>query len=68
MEKISEPIDMQRMAERTDEFERFDETVRRVVSISRDELRQRKERWSLDRAEKRRVRTDVSHMSFTDKH
>jgi hypothetical protein len=52
-----EGIDMSATPQPMEEFERFDTTLRNVVSIPPDELRQRKERWSLERAERKRAKS-----------
>ena len=68
MQKAHEEIEMQGTPERADEFERFDTTVRKVMSISPDELRQRKQRWSMDREERKRGKAAAPRVSFTEKH
>jgi len=36
------------------EFERFDAGVRKILSVSREELKRREEQWKRERAEKKR--------------
>jgi hypothetical protein len=36
------------------EFENFDAGVRKILSVSRDELKRREEQWQRERADKKR--------------
>jgi hypothetical protein len=39
------------------EFKKFDETVRKVLSISHEELARREKEWKRNRAKKKRAKT-----------
>ena len=39
------------------EAEKFDATVRKILSVSRDQLKQREEAWKRKRAAKKRAKT-----------
>jgi hypothetical protein len=45
------------------EFEKFDETMRRVLSVSHDELRRREKEWKRKRARKKRATKPASRAS-----
>lgn len=53
--------------EHKSEFERFDTTVRKVLSVSHDELKRREEEWKRQRAEKKRAKTLPASRASTDK-
>jgi len=42
---------------RTTEFERFDSGIRKILSISRDELKRREEDWKKQRKAKKRAKS-----------
>ena len=42
------------------EFEKFDATMRKVLSVSHDELKRREQEWKRERAKKKRVRKPAS--------
>jgi hypothetical protein len=43
----------------TTEFEKFDATMRKILSISHDELKKREAEWKRKRARKKRAKTFV---------
>lgn len=45
------------MKKEDSEFTRFDDTMRRVLSVSHDELKRREEQWKRDRAKRKRAKT-----------
>jgi hypothetical protein len=50
------------------EFEKFDVTVRRVLSVSHDELKRREKEWKRKRARKKRVKTSPASRASDAKH
>jgi len=46
------------------EFERFDTTMRKVLSVSHDELQRREKEWKRKRARKKRARKPASRASI----
>jgi hypothetical protein len=42
------------MSKNETEFDRFDAGVRKILSVSREELKRREEQWKRERAEKKR--------------
>jgi hypothetical protein len=38
------------------EFQKFDTTVRKILSVSHEELKRREEQWKRDRAKKKRAK------------
>ena len=42
---------------KTDEFDRFDAAMKKVISISHDELKRREKEWRKGRRAKKRVKT-----------
>ena len=51
------------------EFEKFDATVRKVLSVSREELKRREEEWKRQRqiAKKKRAKTSPASRASHDK-
>jgi hypothetical protein len=45
------------MATNNSEFEKFDNTVRKVMSVSREELQRREKEWKRKRAQQKRAKT-----------
>jgi hypothetical protein len=46
------------------EFDKFDAGVRKILSVSRDELQKREKQWKREQAEKKRAKTSpASHAS-----
>jgi hypothetical protein len=45
------------MAASRSEFEKFDNTVRKVLSVSRDELQRRELEWKRKKTQKKRTKT-----------
>jgi hypothetical protein len=41
----------------TPEFEKFDTTVKKILSVSREELRKREKEWKRKQAQKKRARS-----------
>ena len=52
----------------TPEFDRFDATVRKVLSVSRDELKRRERAWKRKRAAKKRAKTLPASRASSVKH
>jgi hypothetical protein len=50
------------------EFEKFDTTVRKVLSVSHDELKRREKTWKRKRAAKKRARTSPASRASSAKH
>ena len=38
------------------EFEKFDNTMRKILAVSHEELQRREEKWKRDRAKKKRAK------------
>jgi hypothetical protein len=53
----------------SEEFQRFDATVRKVLSVSHNELLKREKQWKKDRAraKKKRARTSPASRASNDK-
>jgi hypothetical protein len=52
------------MATNKSDFEKFDNTVRTVLSVSHEELQRREKEWKRKRAQKKRAKTSpASHAS-----
>ncbi|HZQ22548.1 MAG TPA: hypothetical protein VFA89_07080 [Terriglobales bacterium] len=49
------------------EFEKFDNTMRKVLSVSHEELKRREEKWKRDRAKKKRAKTSPASRASSDK-
>lgn len=49
------------------EFERFDATVRKVLSVSHEELKRREAEWKRQRAKKKRAKTSPASRVSRDK-
>jgi hypothetical protein len=49
------------------EFEKFDDTMRKILSVSHDELKRREEKWKRDRAKKKRARTSPASRASNGK-
>ncbi len=47
---------MKKHAESTTEFEKFDATVGKLLSVPREELRRRESRWKKNRKRKKRTK------------
>jgi hypothetical protein len=43
----------------SEESEKFDAGVRKILSVSHDELKRREEKWKRDRAAKKRAKTSA---------
>src|SRR6266567_3516293 len=39
------------------EFDKFDDTMRKILSVSHEELKKREEQWKRDKAKKKRAKT-----------
>lgn len=49
------------------EFEKFDTVVRKVLSVSREELKRRAEKWKRERAKKKRAKPSRVSRASGDK-
>ena len=49
------------------EFQKFDAGVRKILSVSHDELKRREKKWKRERAEKKRAKTLPASRALTDK-
>ncbi len=49
------------------EFEKFDKTVKKVLSVSREELQRREEEWKRKRAAKKRAKTSPASRASDSK-
>ncbi len=49
----------------TSEFEKFDATVRRILSVSREELDKREKAWKKQQARKKRAKTSPASRALT---
>lgn len=49
------------------ESEKFDTTVRQVLSVSREELRRREQEWKRKRAQKKRAKISPASRASSDK-
>jgi hypothetical protein len=49
------------------EFDKFDATVRKVLSVSREELQKREREWKRSRAQKKRARTSPASRASSGK-
>jgi hypothetical protein len=49
------------------EFEKFDATVRKVLSMSRDEFLRREREWKKKRAQKKRAKTSPTSRASASK-
>jgi hypothetical protein len=49
------------------EFEKFDATVRKVLSVSHDELKRREKAWQRKRARKKRAKTSPASRASSTK-
>lgn len=45
------------MTKTSSDFEKFDSTVRKVLSVSREELQRREREWKRNREKKKRAKT-----------
>jgi hypothetical protein len=52
---------------KNNEFDKFDATMRRVLSVSREELQRREEEWKRQRARKKRAKTSPASRASDDK-
>jgi len=51
----------------TNEFEKFDTVVRRLLSVSREEIQKRDKEWRRKRARKKRAKTSPASRASSDK-
>jgi hypothetical protein len=51
----------------TSEFQKFDATMQKILSVSHDELKRREEKWKRDRAKKKRAKTSRVSRASSDK-
>ena len=49
------------------EFTKFDATVRKILSVSHDELKRREAEWKRQRAKKKRARTSPASRASSGK-
>jgi hypothetical protein len=49
------------------EFAKFDAVVRKILSVSHDELKRREKAWKRDRARKKRAKTSPASRASSDK-
>lgn len=49
------------------EFEKFDSTVKKVLSVSREEMQKREEEWKRKRAQKKRAKTSPASRASSSK-
>lgn len=49
------------------EFDKFDTTMRKILSVSHDELKRREEKWKRERAKKKRAKTSPASRASSDK-
>jgi hypothetical protein len=49
------------------EFRKFDAAMRKVLSVSHEELKRREEKWKRDRAKKKRAKTSPASRASDDK-
>jgi hypothetical protein len=52
---------------KNNEFEKFDAVVRKVLSVSREELKKREKKWKRQRAGKKLAKTSASSRASSDK-
>ena len=55
------------MTKTSSDFEKFDNTVRKVLSVSREELLRREREWKRKRAQKKRTKTSPASRASSDK-
>jgi len=55
------------MAVSNSEFHNFDTTVRKILSVSREELVRREEEWKRNRAKKKRAKTSPASRASNGK-
>lgn len=55
------------MTKSNPEFERFDATMRKVLTVSHEELKRREEKWRRGRAKKKRAKTSPAFHASIDK-
>jgi hypothetical protein len=51
----------------SEEFSKFDNVMRKVLSVSHEELKRREEKWKRDRAKKKRAKVSPAFRVSTDK-
>ena len=51
----------------TAEFQCFDDAMRKVLSVSNEELKQREEQWKRERAKKKRAKTSPASRASSGK-
>ncbi len=49
------------------EFQQFDVVMRKVLSVSHEELKRREEQWKRDRAKKKRAKISPASRASSDK-
>ena len=49
------------------EFAKFDATMRKVLSVSHDELKRREDKWKRERAKGKRAKTSPASRASSDK-
>jgi len=55
------------MEQSKSEFEKFDKTIRTVLTVSREELQRREEEWKKQQATKKRAKTSPASRASSDK-
>lgn len=55
------------MTKTNSEFEKFDNTVRKVLSVSREELQRRENTWKREREKKKRAKTSPASRASDSK-
>ncbi len=49
------------------DYEKFDATVRKILSVSHDELKAREAKWKKQRAKKKRAKSSPASRASSDK-
>jgi hypothetical protein len=52
---------------KNNEFENFDSTVRKILSVSHEELQRREKEWKRNRAKKKRAKASPASRASNDK-
>jgi hypothetical protein len=55
------------MPTHTNEFEKFDAVMKKVLSVSHDELKRREKEWNRKRAQKKRAKTSPASRASSDR-
>lgn len=50
-----------------DEFQKFDTTMKKIISVSHEELQRREQEWKRKRARKKRAKTSPASRASSDK-